>query len=620
MASGWIRRHAAFLGLSALFVGVVLFYSAWLPPFEGPDEPEHLAYVLLIRQQGRLPDFEADRQTPVAQQVGQAPLYYLVAAALTLPVDVQGLDVGAVQRNPWHGVAASVHGVDNRNYALMNPAIQTLNPEQARLSRFLRITRLASLPFGLLMLAGMYWGGLALLDGRRDWALMAPLLFGLLPNVVQNFATVSNDAASLAFSALVIAASLHLVDGWRRSRLLLLVGMLMGLGALSKVTVLVLWVIPALAILVGWWRALSLRKARIDRVAVWALLRSGVLALLPALLIAGWWFVRNALQFGDPLGTTPHQFLGGVEVIYQTLDEVLLQVPILWETLWFNAGWGQVRPPDAALLVPLGALLLSVSGLLRALRMAQIRQDAGRLALLLAVLAIGLAAVIHWMQLADRVTGRLYLPYVTAAVWLAVYGLRHLWDAVWLRLGLAALWISTLLVLIPATLGPAFGGPALINAPPDDRETAWIDFGGARFVGTRNLPPTLAPDAPFSVDLCWQAASADAPLAVPYAFAVHVVANAQPDRIQPGEPIVARRESYPGMGTYTRWQPGRTFCDDVALRVDGPIEAGRRYAVYVTLFDPATTIALPAYAEDGELHSKIVGYVEGVGPAVNEQP
>ena len=75
-SSRWLL--AAILILYVLLVGLY----GWLTPyFEGPDEPQHFAYIeWLAEGKGFPPQGEAAWETDVEQEAGQPPLYYLLAS------------------------------------------------------------------------------------------------------------------------------------------------------------------------------------------------------------------------------------------------------------------------------------------------------------------------------------------------------------------------------------------------------------------------------------------------------------------------------------------------------------------------------------------------------------
>lgn len=582
--------------IAIVFAITTQIYSAALPPFEGPDEIEHFAYVLKLRQTGQLPyppiDFES---TAIRQQVSQAPLYYVLATVYSLPQSADGLNPLLVNLNPWIGTLADPTSRDNRNYAVMNPAISALSPDQARLSYSLLAMRPISLVFGLIGLFSVYWGGLALWDNRA-WAALAATLWGFTPSILQTFAVLTNDTAVIAFCMATLAGSFHLWRSPENRRLLIFTGVMMGLAALSKTSGIVVWVIPCLAILGGGLRRLSLRQ----------MISAGIMLIMPALLIAGWWYVRGWVLFKDPLGTDPHQQMSWGFQELQSIAAVIGRLDVITQTLWVNFGWGEVRPRAWAYLLPIGIAILALIGVIRA----RLRLDV-RLILSIALLMAGFAALIRWMQMADLITGRLYLPYAGALVFLIVAGLEKLRLGPIPRLIAHGTSIGLALSLVPLMLIPAFGPPNLMDSPPDDLQHEVINFGVARFIGYSVSQDTIAQGDRLTVKLCWQAPEGTGPIPVPYGFAFHIVASAEHDRIQPNEPIVGRKESLPGLSKYTLWQPGKIFCDEFEVLITEPI-IEREYPLFVTLYDLTTTYGLPGYVDGtDQLHPKIIGYVRG---------
>ena len=67
--------------LLLILLGYTLFggVHTWLvPPFEGPDEAQHFAYITWLAEgKGFPPQGDAAWDTPIEQEGGQPPLYYL---------------------------------------------------------------------------------------------------------------------------------------------------------------------------------------------------------------------------------------------------------------------------------------------------------------------------------------------------------------------------------------------------------------------------------------------------------------------------------------------------------------------------------------------------------------
>src|SRR5688500_10812138 len=101
-----IQSYKSFLLLCLLFWGLIRLHTSVLSPFEGPDEVEHFAYMLKLRQTATFPSYD-DFETPIRQQIGQPPLYYVMASLFSFPLyTAEGLDAGRVKLNPWAGFNA----------------------------------------------------------------------------------------------------------------------------------------------------------------------------------------------------------------------------------------------------------------------------------------------------------------------------------------------------------------------------------------------------------------------------------------------------------------------------------------------------------------------------------
>jgi hypothetical protein len=73
------------------------------------------------------------------------------------------------------------------------------------------------------------------------------------------------------------------------------------------------------------------------------------------------------------------------------------------------------------------------------------------------------------------------------------------------------------------------------------------------------------------------------------------------------------RDSLPGMGLYTWWQPGSAFCDRFTLEQRQTAAPGQGYRVAVGLFDPVTLERVP---EDSG--KTFVGWMAAPGPPLME--
>ena len=148
----------------AVFLLLGLVYIWQVPPFEGPDEGEHFAYVTWLVEQGSFPPQGAAAwETPVRQEAGQPPFYYLLASLPARLIDLD--DPPAPYRiNPYAFTKGPHFPFDNDNRALHYPG-------DARPLRggwlALYLARLLSLASGALLVAPSGAWPESFIRGRR---------------------------------------------------------------------------------------------------------------------------------------------------------------------------------------------------------------------------------------------------------------------------------------------------------------------------------------------------------------------------------------------------------------------------------------------------------------------
>jgi len=245
--------------IAIVYLFLATAYAAHLPAGKGPDETAHVRYLQFLAREHRLPVFNAQNPDP-DYEFHQPPLYYLV----TLPAYLlAGADADAQQA-----------------------------------VRF--VTLLITLPL-------IY---LTFLLGRRlapdhPWAATAAAgLVAFLPAQLSVATTIGNDGltevlaagALLVLTAYLQAAASHR-NGERESApglaAPIAAGFLIGLALLTKSIAILLFPVA--------WLAVAL-AARGPDGCRWRTLARDLLAVTGlALLVSGWWLVRNQILYGDPL-------------------------------------------------------------------------------------------------------------------------------------------------------------------------------------------------------------------------------------------------------------------------------------------------------------------------------
>ncbi len=243
---------ALYLGLAAWHVAVVPIGQTGYQ--NAPDEAAHVVYARLVAS-GNLPTRAAAARMPNGYEWHQPPLYYILA------------------------------------------------------SRFLpfgeRAARIASILCGLAGLLLIYRAARLLFPSDPILAVLAAGIAALTPTHIAITSTVNNDALlEVCFNAtllILISAFLSGLTTWRAGWL----GLAVGAALLTKATGLLLIPIVLLAFALLWRGGESPKN--LLRGAAWA----GVIAIL----ISGWWFVRNAQLYGEflPLRAFEASFAGTVQ-------------------------------------------------------------------------------------------------------------------------------------------------------------------------------------------------------------------------------------------------------------------------------------------------------------------
>ena len=246
---------------------------------------------------------------------GLLALAWRLVLALRLPtLDYDGFSYHLVTVDVW--LQGSVLGrVPQRIWSDGYPA----NGELVTLwlMAFSRTDALADLTGWLpLFLAGVAVTGVAReLGARRDWAFVAGAVFVITPAVIAASNTTYVDNLAIAdLSAAWFVGLRATRDGpWpRRLALLGLMGAAMGLGLGTKLSL----AIPVAAI----GAVVVLGIARVDRRGAFqaAALIGGL-----ALLLGGWWYVRDLVVFGNPVWPFTFGPFQGVG----RMDDLIVQTP-----------------------------------------------------------------------------------------------------------------------------------------------------------------------------------------------------------------------------------------------------------------------------------------------------
>jgi hypothetical protein len=566
-----LASSLALLGIIGLYFLLGAVYGVLAPALEKPDEEWHYAYVRHLVQQGTLPPITTEEsRNPALQEAGQPPLFYATAAGVArfLRLDLR---TPPLNRNPYWAYPTRGTINDNKNRFIHRPD-EWRDPAL----RALFSLRLLSLVLGVGAVISAY--GLARAVGASTAvALAAAAFIATVPQYLFIAGSVSNDALVTALTGAALWALVVALRDERRVWPWLIFGLLAGLASLTKVSALLL---PLLGVAMAVIAAIRRRDGRIAAM--------GVVASLGGLLICtGWWYVRNTMLYGDPLGLRIHFVeYGRREVL--TLVSLVRQAQSIETSFWAAFGWGNVTLPAWIYLGLRLAVLAALPGialiLLKPGRAGRTYHRLGlwAMALYVAGMGVGLA---FWTRTIAASLGRLLFPALVPLAVLLILG----WFKLWRRLpAIMVGCLAVLAVTAPFYLARAYQPPTLLSdaQAPAGTQPIHLDFDGvARLYAFRVTPQRTAPGNEVNVTLCWQALGTTQ---TDYSVFVQLVGEANN--------IAGRRGTYPGLGNFVTslWQPGDTFCDLYRVPVSGDAQGPAVYAVEVGLFDLRTGDRMPA--------------------------
>jgi len=543
------------IGGLALYVAAGVIYSVITPVFEAPDESFHFFVIQHIVEHRALPVQSGETQGAWEQEGSQPPLYYLIGAAL-----VSGIDLGDAEELLWLNPQANIGdplNPGNKN-VYIHPASQGFPWRGATCA--VHVLRLYSLALGAASV-GLVWRIGKLLYPRRG---VLPLAIAGTAAFVPQFlfisSSVNNDNLMTFFSVLVVYLLLRrLRDGPGTAAYWLGVGVVLGLALLAKLSGWALLGLAGLVIGLLAWQRRSWRLA----------VRSALAVGVGALAVAGWWYVRNLLLYGEPTGLTAMWEVVGRREGFGTA--LWGEFRGLRYSFWGLYGWFSITMPegvyrllDGLTVLAAAGLVLEVgrwfySGLWRGVWNACRRREPGwgvafrpLASVLLGVLAIVIvSALARWTSLTSGSQGRLLFPAMVSMAFFWVVGLRSWFPSraqdvasVILTVALIALAIATPWLWI----APHYVRPTEVTQLPEDAVPLELAFGESIVLRGVRFPQAVAfPGEPFRVDLYWQTDRA-----LPDSNEVMVwlrLIEERPSESDTSGGVIGLEDAYPGSGS-----------------------------------------------------------------------
>ena len=518
--------HWLLVFLVAVFLGLGATYGAVIPCFEASDEWSHLTLtryyathralpplIVPSRRAATGPDMKWFLEYHDPPLYYAPPLYYWLAGRLVSWIDMDDLPYLMVPSPNWEiGWVPEPDGTPWNKNLYAHRAEERL--AQSGTVQAVYLLRGISLGLGGIVVACAYALARLLWPDRLLLSLGAAAFVALNPKFIAVSAGVTNDALlNVLFGLSLIGALRAMRDrvawyGWAA------LGGVVGLAALTKQSGLLLLPLGGLAVLGQWREGISLGRGK-----VWG---DGTAFLVSALGVGGWWYVRNAVLYGDLLGLEPH-LASQVPLRGFGLTEMLMVA----RSYWAAFGWAPilVEPP---MYVAVGLVLLTgLVGILVAVYPANSPSSCKPtrwgsiwgeptmtrrgLALLGLAFVLNLVSLVRWAMGTGAPAGRLLFPTLPAVAVLVVWGLyqwSHIVPFRW-GIGIAVGLAFVLAAIVPwRYLRPAYAHPRLRGGVPDSAQAIDLTFdGGVRLRGYEPLKGDLVPGESFQWALYWYAST-----------------------------------------------------------------------------------------------------------------
>ena len=590
--------------LLAFYLLLASLFSFVTPPFEAPDEIWHFAFVQHLATQRTLPVAEPNTTALWRQQGTQAPAYYAGAALLTALIDQTDFPELFARANPHRAIGQPDTPI-NRNYLIHHQQTERFPWRRSILA--LHVARLFSVFLGAVTVYAVYRTLHLFLPAQS--ALLGAAFAAFLPQFVFISASVSNDNAVNAAAALVLwQLTEMLVEGGRpqKSRLLKL-GAALGLALLSKLSGLGLAGVSAAAVLWLTWRNRNLRP--IFDAALWT--------AVPAILLAGWWYLRNWRLYGDPLAWEMWEANILLRVIPAGPSQILSELGGLERSFWGLFGWLNLPYPDwVYLALRVVAVFVALGLLLHLAR--ETRAGGARLAyrvphaFLLLWLLVLTISWLRFMRVAPAAQGRYFFAALPALAMLWALGWMGWESRIGHRIGHSMGWsvTSALGLLTLATpfllIRPAYTPPPM-SVPDSSSNTAVSPTPHALFLAENSEIrlqhatasndalqgrtgeqdphlPTVFPGDEVQVDLAFMS---NAPLAADWSLFIHLVDGTGL--------TVAQLDSMPGGGLRptSGWLPDRLLLDSYTVVIPETAHTPNRASWQIGFYDHRSGERLP---------------------------
>ncbi len=575
----------------AVFVLLAVAGSVINPLHEATDELRHYRFVQHIVQLQRLP---VQGEMPCQAQGHHPPLFYALGALATFWIDTGREVCAEPPLNPFWQYRYWEVGRDNKNLYL-HGADEAFpwhgEALAAHLVRFVNILIGAGTVVLTWLLARVIW------PTRPYLALGSVAFVAFNPMFVFMSGAINNDVIAAFSGTAVLLACVVLVQspaGLSR-RWGVVLGGLYALALMSKFSLAVVVVLIVVSVTYVAWRDKTWR--------LW--LEVALIAGVVTAVLAGWWFMRNQLLYGEPTGVERLTELWGVRNPADSWGLAIHELPYTWTSLWGRFGYGQIPLPEwmylgLRWLVGLGLAGLAVPFLRR--QWAELRQAAMPLFLLALDVVLLFAVLFNYLLISPAgAMGRFFFPALPALAILTFYGwsrwvdwlfgaweIRRLgdWQTVEspnLLISILAWIMNGMMASLTAVALFGFLRPAYAQPPTFAADTAVPNPTNAQFDSMVNLrgyeisTRIVQPGDELVVKLYWEVTGQPPGN---YLLFAHLINE---DGL-----MIAQRDTHPGLGNFptSQWQVGDRFVDTIRLHMPETMMSPDEATLSIGLYAP----------------------------------
>ena len=299
-----------------LYLALGIWYSITVPLGESPDESEHFLYLQYIRLERSFPVMSPVYEQNFTVEAHQPPLFYLIGAALTGWIEIDPVD------NLVPNSCFSFERDDpGRQHAFFHNPEEW--PPQAGVYLTFRLLRWFSLLIGAATIVIAYKIGRQIYPSGPSIGLLAAAALAFNPQFIFITASINNDVLAAFFGAASIMLCVIAIRS-SQARYFLILGLTIGLGILTKLSILAFWPLAVLAAAIPTFHydaesrerrsdefSKTLTRIGLSKLALYfsnpriavslkQLAINGLLVIGVPLIVAGWWYGRSFILHGDP--------------------------------------------------------------------------------------------------------------------------------------------------------------------------------------------------------------------------------------------------------------------------------------------------------------------------------